>query len=74
MADREVGRWSCEKCGQIIVAAGRHTAKFKGVGAFIGQCPWECGAWVNRGFRCIRPGEVRAYRAEEWDDRPRDAF
>jgi hypothetical protein len=70
MADREVGRWSCEKCGRTIVAAGHMTAKFKGVGAFTGQCPWDCGAWVNRGFRSIKPGEVRAYRADEWDGRP----
>ena len=45
------------------------TAKFKGVGAFTGQCPWDCGAWVNRGFRSIKPGEVRAYRADEWNGR-----
>lgn len=69
MADQEVGRWSCEKCGKTIVAAGRRTAAFKGIGAFNGKCPWECGAWVNRGFRCIKPGEVHAYRADEWDGR-----
>jgi hypothetical protein len=54
----------------MIVAAGQTTAKFKGVGAFTGQCPWDCGAWVNRGFRSIKPGQVRAYRADEWDGRP----
>jgi hypothetical protein len=74
MVDREVGRWSCEKCGRTIVAAGRTTAKFRGVGAFTGQCPWDCGAWVNRGFRSIKPGEVRAYRADEWDGRPREGM
>jgi len=69
MADQEVGRWACEKCGKTIVAAGPVARTFKGTGAFTGQCPWGCGAWVNRAFRSIRPGEVLAYRAEEWDQR-----
>jgi hypothetical protein len=69
MAEQEVGRWKCEKCGSTIVAAGTRTASFKGVGAFSGECPWLCGAWVNRGFRSIKPGAVRAYRADEWDGR-----
>jgi hypothetical protein len=42
---------------------------FLGFGAFIGPCPWDCGAWINRGFRWIRPGQVSAYRADEWDQR-----
>ena len=70
MADLEVGRWNCEKCGKVIVAVGRRSAQYKGVGAFTGHCPWECGAWVNRGFRFIKPGDVRAHRADEWDNRP----
>ena len=67
MADKEVGRWRCEKCGQIIVAAGPMTAAFRGTGAFSGRCPWECGAWINRAFRSIKPGRVRAFRADQWD-------
>jgi hypothetical protein len=69
MADKEVGRWRCDKCGSTIVAAGKVTATYKGVGAFSGTCPWECGAWINRGFRSVKPGAVRAYRADEWDQR-----
>lgn len=69
MADQEVGRWSCDKCGSTIVAVGKVTAAFKGAGAFSGTCPWECGAWINRGFRSVKPGQVRAYRADEWDQR-----
>jgi hypothetical protein len=69
MAEQEVGRWKCEKCGSTIVAVGKRTTTYKGVGAFTGECPWHCGAWVNRGFRSIKPGEVRAYRADEWDQR-----
>jgi hypothetical protein len=69
MADQEVGRWKCEKCGSTIVAVGKRTSTYKGVGAFTGTCPWECGAWVNRGFRSVKPGAVRAYRADEWDQR-----
>jgi hypothetical protein len=72
MSDQEVGRWKCGKCGGTIVAAGPRTTKFKDRGAFTGQCPWECGAWVNRGFRRINPGDVRAYRADEWDTRAFD--
>lgn len=66
MQDREVGRWACERCGNTIVAAGQREGSFPGVGMFTGPCPWECGAWVNRGFRKIRTGRVRAYRLEEW--------
>jgi hypothetical protein len=69
VADEEVGRWKCEKCGKTIVAAGHRTATFKGTGAFTGHCPWECGAWINRAFRSIKPGDVRAYRVNEWDER-----
>jgi hypothetical protein len=69
LSDREVGRWKCDKCGKTIVAAGPRSSHFKGVGAFTGHCPWECGAWVNRGFRWIQPGAVRAYRSDEWDAR-----
>jgi len=67
VADREVGRWVCQKCGGTIVAAGVRESSFRGIGAFMGPCPWDCGAWINRGFRWIRPGQVSAYRAEEWD-------
>lgn len=73
MRDQEVGRWKCEKCDRMIVAVGERTKAFKGTGAFTGQCPWECGAWVNRAFRSIKPGEVRAYRADQWDTRPMGA-
>jgi hypothetical protein len=67
MANQEVGRWECGKCGKTIVAAGLRTPKFKGFGAYAGKCPWDCGACVNRSFRSIKPGEVQAYRADEWD-------
>jgi hypothetical protein len=69
MADQEVGRWRCEKCNHNIVAAGPLTRAFKGTGAYTGHCPWECGAWFNRAFRLIKPGEVRVYRADHWDQR-----
>ena len=69
MADQEVGRFSCDKCGKTIVAAGFRVAGFKGFGAFTGPCPWDCGAWINRGFRAIKPGHVKAFRAEDWDGR-----
>ena len=69
MSVREVGRWKCDKCGRMIVAAGPVTLQFRGVGAFTGPCPWDCGAWVNRGFRSIKPGQVLAYRADDWDQR-----
>lgn len=65
----EVGRWSCSKCGKSIVAAGTVTKAFRGIGAFVGPCPWDCGAQISRGFRWIRPGAVLAYRADEWDAR-----
>jgi hypothetical protein len=70
MSDQEVGRWQCATCGGSIVAAGRRTPDFKGTGAFTGYCPWECGAWINRAFRSIRPGDVQAYKADDWDSRP----
>jgi hypothetical protein len=67
--DKEIGRWACDKCGNSIVAAGQSAKSFKGIGAFVGPCPWQCGAWITRGFRWIRPGGVTAYRAKEWDQR-----
>jgi hypothetical protein len=67
--DEEVGRWPCPKCAQPIVAVGQRVKAFKGTGAFIGPCPWDCGAWVTRAFRLIKPGQVRARRAQEWDAR-----
>jgi hypothetical protein len=69
MSGEEVGRWSCAKCGQSIVAAGFRAKGFVGIGAFVGPCPWGCGAFINRGFRGIKPGAVRAYRSDEWDGR-----
>ena len=71
MGDEEVGRWTCEKCGQPVVVAGRRVMTFRGIGAFTGPCPWECGGWINRGFRWIKPGQAKAFRADEWDQRPR---
>jgi hypothetical protein len=67
--DEEVGRWTCTKCGRPIVAIGPRMKSFKGTGAFMGQCPWDCGAWINRAFRMVKPGLVRACRADEWDTR-----
>ena len=67
--DKEVGRWACEKCGRTVVAAGERVHEFKGSGAYNGPCPWDCGAWITRAFRLIRPGGVRAFRADEWDGR-----
>lgn len=64
---REVGRWACHKCGGIVVAFGPRAASFRGIGAYVGPCPWDCGAWVNRGFRLVRPGQVSVLRADEWD-------
>jgi hypothetical protein len=66
VVDQEVGRWACEKCGQIVVAVGARQPKFKGTGAYLGACPWQCGAWMNRAFRLVQPGQVRVYRADEW--------
>jgi hypothetical protein len=63
----EVGRWKCEKCGNEIVAAGPRAGSFRGIGGYSGPCPWECGAWINRGFRLVRPGQVVVYRATQWD-------
>ena len=67
--DEEVGRWSCLKCGKGIVAVGQRHKSFKGTGAFIGTCPWECGAWITRAFRMVKPGRVSACRADNWDGR-----
>jgi hypothetical protein len=72
MAAQEVGRWNCEKCGKTVVAAGQRAKSFVGIGAFMGPCPWDCGAWINRGFRFVRPGQVRAFRAAEWDERAKN--
>lgn len=69
MADQEVGRWACTKCGRLLVAVGVRREKFPGTGAVLGPCPWECGAWITRAFRHVRPGEVRAVRADDWDSR-----
>ena len=70
MRNCEVGRWACEKCGSEIVAAGPREGAFRGIGSFTGSCPWECGAWINRGFRLVRPGQVTVYRATDWDAQP----
>jgi hypothetical protein len=67
VADQEVGRWHCDKCGQTIAAVGARLKSFRGIGAYMGPCPWACGAWINRGFRWIRPGAVKVFRAQEWD-------
>jgi hypothetical protein len=67
--DEEVGRWPCSKCGHDVVAVGQRTKAFKGTGAFMGSCPWGCGAWLTRAFRLIKPGRVKACRANEWDGR-----
>jgi hypothetical protein len=72
MAAQEVGRWNCEQCGKTVVAAGERVASFAGRGALVGPCPWDCGAWINRGFRSIRPGQVTAFRAAEWDERAKN--
>lgn len=65
----EVGRWQCDKCGKTIVAVGQRIKTFRGTGAFLGPCPWDCGAWINRAFRLVKPGGVKACRADEWDGR-----
>ncbi len=70
MPEQEVGRFTCTKCGKSVVAVGERSKAFKGIGAFMGPCPWECGAWITRGFRLVRPGQVRAHRASDWDERP----
>jgi hypothetical protein len=69
MSNHEVGRWVCGKCGQAIVATGPRSTRFKGSGSFSGPCPWDCGAYINRSFRSIRPGDVNVCRADEWDRR-----
>ena len=71
MAYEEVGRWTCSKCGRDIVAAGQRTLAYKGIGSLSAPCPWDCGAWINRGFRSIRSDAVRYFRAHEWDERAR---
>ena len=67
--DEEIGRWACVKCGHDVVAFGHRVNTFKGTGAFIGPCPWDCGAWITRAFRLVKPGKVTACRADEWDSR-----
>ncbi len=67
MRVREVGRWMCDKCRKPIVAAGPRGKEQRGTGAYMGPCPWSCGAWINRGFRSARPGQVSVYRAGDWD-------
>lgn len=62
----EVGRWSCLKCGEPIVATAPGSS-VAGRGAYVGPCPWACGAWIQRGFRGVRPGTVRLWRADEFD-------
>ncbi len=65
MADAEVGRWQCQKCGKTCVAAGVRVGSFRRNGAFVGPCPWECGAWISRGFRSV-PGVVSVYTSAQW--------
>lgn len=55
------------------MAVGPRVRTFKGIGAFMGPCPWECGAWITRGFRFVQPGRVQACRASDWDERPLSA-
>jgi hypothetical protein len=69
VSPHEVGRWKCSKCGNEIVATGPRAGSFRGIGSFAGHCPWDCGAWINRGFRLVRPGQVSLHRAAEWDQR-----
>ena len=69
----EVGRWYCEKCRMMIVASGPRVLSLKTFGALMTPCPWDCGAFVNRSFRHINPGQVKAYRADEWDKRDSNA-
>jgi hypothetical protein len=63
--EAELGRWRCVKCGGDIVAVGVGAPRFLGVGAYQGPCPWNCGAWITRGFRKVKPGAVRVVRASE---------
>lgn len=51
------------------MATGQRSPLFKGSGSFSGPCPWDCGAYINRSFRLIKPGAVRVCRADEWDQR-----
>jgi hypothetical protein len=67
MRNCEVGRWTCDKCGNEIVAVGPRAGAFRGHGSYMGPCPFECGAWINRGFRLVRPGSISVYRASDWD-------
>ena len=62
---QEVGRWACEKCGRVCVAMGPRSASFPGTGAFVGPCPWSCGAHIRRGFRFVKPGTVSVVRDAE---------
>lgn len=73
MAGDEVGRWCCIKCGREIVAAGNASEGRHRISAYVGPCPWDCGAQISRGFRSIRPGGVSVHRAEEWDAAQRSA-
>ena len=67
MRNCEVGRWPCEKCGNEIVAVGPREGSHRGNGSYVGRCPFDCGAWINRGFRLVRPGQVSVYQARDWD-------
>jgi hypothetical protein len=62
----EIARWPCEKCGQTCIAAGKRDLSFP-TGAFMGPCPSGCGAWINRGFRFVRPLTLRVFGSEEWN-------
>lgn len=53
----------------MLVAAGEREPRFPGVAAICALCPYDCGAYVNRSFRHVRPGRVRAVRAAEWAGR-----
>jgi hypothetical protein len=68
-SQEEVGRWQCEKCGKSCVAVARVDKKFRGTGAFMGACPYGCGAWINRAFRFVKPGTVSACTVDEWERR-----
>lgn len=67
MGVREIGRWTCDKCGGTCVAAGTRVGSCLRNGAFEGHCPWACGAWLRRGFRSV-PGAVSVYTSEEWHE------
>lgn len=64
----EVGRWRCEKCGRVCVAAGRKDRRLTRIGIVAGAaCPWECGLRINRGFRFVKSTDVTLYTVEAWD-------